>query len=373
MSSQDTSKPSQKAASLAAFIIYRPTESEFRIGGVSLLDRQIITLHRSGCGPITIITPSSIPSPPRAQRLSIPIQIAPSIPTENQACVVVDGDAYFESTDLQRLILGIGPIETKQGKILHALRLDRPQDWPTSFDSIVAAPKQKTRAKNLSSQKEATALGNQLLRNTTSNSDGLVDRFFNRPISRYLTRRLLEINISPNLISMVAIATGLLAALFLAIPRHAFAILGALLFQFSAILDCCDGDVARLHFKESILGKWLDIVGDQIVHIAIFVGIGFGLINATPSLAITLLTASAVIGAILAFATFLWASKRSAKDPRVERFLRTTANRDFSVVVLCLAILGRLEIFAVLVGIGIHAYWISLLLVSLRGSNQAKA
>ena len=346
MSSQDTSTHSQKAASMAAFIIYRPTESEFRIAGVSLLDRQIITLNRCGCTAITIITPSSIPSPPRAQRLSIPIQIAPSIPHENQPCIVVDGDAFFETADIQRLILGKGPFETKDGSILHALRLDRPKDWPTTFDSVSASTKQKNRAKNLKSQKEATALGNQLLRNTSSNSDGLVDRFFNRPISRYITRKLLEINISPNLISIVAIIVGLVAALFLAIPRQAFAILGALLFQFSAILDCCDGDVARLHFKESMLGKWLDIVGDQIVHIAIFVGIGFGLINATPSMAITLLTASAVLGAILAFATFLWATKRSSNDPRVERFLRTTANRDFGVVVLRLASHGRLDIFA---------------------------
>ncbi len=357
---------------MAAFIIYRPIESEFRIAGVSLLDRQIITLHRSGCTAITIITASSIPSPIRAQGLAIPTQIAPSIPQENQACIVVDGDTFFENRDIQHLMSGNGPIETKDGSVLRALRLDRPKDWPTSFESITAGSKHKTRARNIQSQKEATTLGNHLLRSTKSDSDGMVDRFFNRPVSRYITRRLLNLNASPNIISVIAIFVGLIAAILLAIPKHIFAILGALLFQFSAILDCCDGDVARLHFKESMLGKWLDIVGDQIVHIAIFVGIGFGLINASPSMTITLLTASAVVGAILAFATFLWASKRSANDPRVDRFLRTTANRDFSVVVLCLAILGRLDIFAWLVGIGIHAYWISLLLVSLRPSTSAK-
>ena len=357
----------------AAYILYRPKESEFRIAGISLLDRQLITLHRAGLGPITVITPDSVPSPPRAQSLSIPIRIAPHLPTERHPCVVVDGNVFFEQNDLVALGDNVDGIAAADGSRIDALFLDSPSEWAAQSEADGIPSKVKSRARNLNSAAEASEIGSRLLKATTSASDGIVDRFFNRPVSRLITRKLLETNASPNIVSLVAIAIGLVAGLLLAIPRQEFAVFGALLFQFSAVLDCSDGDIARLHFKESLLGKWLDIVGDQIVHIAIFVGIGFGLINASPSLAITLLTISAVAGAILAFATFLWASKRSENDPRINRYLQATANRDFSVVVLILACMGRLDIFAWLVGIGIHFYWISLLLISIKSSNQARA
>ena len=370
---EDMTEKSQKAASTAAFIIYRPVESELRIAGISLLDRQLIALSRAGCQPLTVITAKAVPSPPRTQQLKIPFQIASSLPTETQPCLVLDGNAYIEQSDITHLLSDADSIESKDGSPVAGQRLNSPADWTSETKLGDRTVKSKNRARNLSSPEEAAALGNLLLKSTSSNADGLVDRFFNRPVSRQITKRLLETSTSPNLVSLIAISIGLLAGLILAIPRQEFAVLGALLFQFSAILDCSDGDIARLHFKESLLGKWLDIVGDQVVHIAIFVGIGFGLINASPSLAITLLTMSAVAGAILAFATFIWASNRAQKDARIDRILQVTANRDFSVVVLCLACIGRLDVFAWLVGIGIHIYWIGLLLVSIRANKSAQA
>ncbi len=370
---EDMTEKSQKAARMAAFIIYRPAESELRVAGISLLDRQLIALHRAGCHPLTVITAKSVPSPLRTQQLKIPFQIAASLPSEAQPCLVLDGNAYVEQPDISALLRDSVSIQSKDGSPVAIQKLDSPSHWSPSAESTSQAFKSKYRARNLNSDEESAALSTQLLKGTISSSDGLVDRFFNRPISRQITKRLLETSVSPNLISLGAIFIGLLAGLMLAIPRQEFAVLGAILFQFSAILDCSDGDIARLHFKESLLGKWLDIVGDQVVHIAIFVGIGFGLINASPSFAITLLTMSAVAGAILAFATFLWASNRAQKDPRIDRILQATANRDFSVVVLCLACIGRLDIFAWLVGIGIHIYWIGLLIISIRANKQAQA
>ena len=372
MSAQESSQPSQEPSTRAAFILYHPTESEFRIAGVSLLDRQIISLHRAGFGPITVITPEAMPSPQRSQDLGIRIRIAPHLPNVHEPCVVVDGATYFEKADLIAGANCEGGLLTRDGSRLPLRFLNSPSEWNQDTQPQGTTAKAGPRSKPMNTKAEATELGAQLLKATRSVSDGLVDRFFNRPVSRQITKRLLETNTSPNLVSIVAIFIGILAGCCLAVPRQEFAVIGALLFQFSAILDCTDGDIARLHHKESLLGKWLDIVGDQIVHIAVFVGIGFGLINATPSFAITLLTISAVVGAILAFATFLWASKRTEHDARINRMLQATANRDFSVIVLALACMGRLDIFAWLVGIGIHIYWISLLLISIRSGPQPR-
>ena len=52
--------------------------------------------------------------------------------------------------------------------------------------------------------------------------------------------------------------------------------MGALLFQLSVIIDCCDGEVARLTFSESKFGQELDIWADNVVHMALFAGIACG-------------------------------------------------------------------------------------------------
>lgn len=354
------------AADLPAYVLFRQDEAHLKIAGVTLLDRQLAALHRGGCAPITIVSKDPVQLPARVQAQGIAVQLVAALPSIQQDCLIVDGNAFVEIDDVVALRTQGGDLEDSQGSRVRALRASSPAMWSVRWEKPEEGHRSATACRNLTTQEEATRLGQSLLKVTSSSSDGLVDRVFNRPLSRYLTGRLLETNIPPSLISLLSIGTGLLGALLLAVPRPGFAICGALLFQLSAIIDCTDGDLARLHLKESLFGKWLDIVGDQIVHIAIFVGIGFGLIKTLPSLTIVLLTISAVVGAILAFATFLWVGKRSGGDPRIDKLLQITANRDFSIIVLLLAFIGRLDIFAWLVGIGIHLYWMTLLVISLR-------
>ena len=42
------------------------------------------------------------------------------------------------------------------------------------------------------------------------------------------------------------------------------------------ILDCCDGDIARLKFRFSRAGEWLDSMGDEIVQVTLVAAIGLG-------------------------------------------------------------------------------------------------
>ena len=55
---------------------------------------------------------------------------------------------------------------------------------------------------------------------------------------------------------MVATAVGLLAAVGFGLGTYTAGIVAALLFQLAAIIDCCDGEVARLTFTESAFGAW---------------------------------------------------------------------------------------------------------------------
>ena len=69
---------------------------------------------------------------------------------------------------------------------------------------------------------------------------------------------------------------GVLSGWFFAKGDHASGIIGALVFQLAAMIDCIDGDIARSVFKETPIGKWLDIAADQVAHVAIFGGIAYG-------------------------------------------------------------------------------------------------
>ena len=81
---------------------------------------------------------------------------------------------------------------------------------------------------------------------------------------------------------MVATAVGLLSAVGFGFgDLYGGDRCSALLFQLAAIIDCCDGEVARLAL-ESPFGAWLDIAMDNVVHIAIFAGIACGSTFATP-------------------------------------------------------------------------------------------
>src|SRR4030095_3537142 len=98
---------------------------------------------------------------------------------------------------------------------------------------------------------------------------------------------------SPSQVSIVSTLIGISSGWFFAAGSF---VSGALLLQLSAIIDCVDGDLTRVLYKESRLGKWLDLVGDQFVHVAVFTGIGFGVARNNPASPALALAISAALG-----------------------------------------------------------------------------
>jgi phosphatidylglycerophosphate synthase len=198
--------------------------------------------------------------------------------------------------------------------------------------------------------------------------EGFVDRYFNRKLSRWCTRAFVAIGWSPNAITILATAIGLLAAAGFAIGTYAAGVAAALLFQLAAVIDCSDGEVARLTFTESPFGAWLDIALDNVVHMAIFGGIAVGAYGnaAGTDYAWTPLAlgGAAIAGNALSFALVNRAQSINAgstwKTPLhaawSEFMLRNLASRDFSVVVLLFAVFGELEAFLWLAAIGSVAF-----------------
>ena len=196
--------------------------------------------------------------------------------------------------------------------------------------------------------------------------DGFVDRFVNRKCSGLLTRLFLKLRWTPNAITILSMVVGLLAAGFFIPGSWTFALIGALLFQLSVIIDCCDGEVARLTYSESKFGQELDIWADNVVHIAIFAGIACGAYLQGPweqSNLPLVLGASAMLANVASLLLVNAARQLRARPrelhrltdherTRIEFMLGKVANRDFSVVVLICASLSFLHWFLALAAIG---------------------
>ncbi|MDH5562867.1 MAG: CDP-alcohol phosphatidyltransferase family protein [Nitrospirota bacterium] len=204
--------------------------------------------------------------------------------------------------------------------------------------------------------------------------DGLVDRYVNRKCSGLLTRLFLKLQWSPNTITIISMVVGLLAAGFFVPGSWEYALIGALLFQLSVIIDCCDGEVARLTFSESKFGQELDIWADNVVHIAIFAGMACGAYLQGPWEQTQLplvMGASAVLANIVSL-LLVNVARQVRSRPRdlrlltarerqkIEFMLGNVANRDFSVVVLICAGLGMLHWFLALAAIGSWFFVMSL-------------
>lgn len=216
----------------------------------------------------------------------------------------------------------------------------------------------------------AIAAERKILDNPDNELDGYVDRYFNRVLARPLTRLFLTLGLSPNLVTFLSIGIGLVSALCFAIGGYAAGLAGALLLQVTAVVDCCDGDVARATFSESEFGAHLDIIGDNVVHMAVFGGIAWGLamtgaegLQAWLSLS---LGAAAIFGTAMSV-LLVRRLKRFLEGPvpvdarlaaRSRFLLKNVASRDFTVVVLLFALFDALDWFLLFTAVGVNAFWI---------------
>ena len=203
--------------------------------------------------------------------------------------------------------------------------------------------------------------------------DTRLDRLVHRPVSRHLTRVAVALGLSPNLISLVNLALGLLAVSCLAKATVGTTLLGIVIYFASAVLDHVDGEVARLTYAESKLGEWLDVTVDNVVHSLVAVAMGM----AAEQVAGTGL----VLGVAMAigFALSGLAAKMSGNGAGVPRALTRLGNRN-GFYVLLLAFLALLALapaalpaLLLVAAVGAHAYWIGHLALHLRHQSGRSA
>jgi phosphatidylglycerophosphate synthase len=92
--------------------------------------------------------------------------------------------------------------------------------------------------------------------------DGPGDRYVGRAFSLRISRVLTRFPITPNQVTLVGIVLGFVAVALAAAGHIRLA--GAVLVA-QLILDSVDGELARLLFRSSKLGQWLDNVSDDLI------------------------------------------------------------------------------------------------------------
>ena len=226
----------------------------------------------------------------------------------------------------------------------------------------------------------------RLLKGLIKGSDGFMSRYFARPISISLSRRLAPHGVTPNQMTIVSGLIGLAAAPFFLSATPAIQVIGGLLFVAHSVLDGCDGELARLTFRESRLGGLLDFFSDNLVHVAIFACMAVGWSLAEGASWPLILGASAVLGTAGSAGAVYWLTlrKKTAAGPvytsvsdgpadRLTKVLDALSRRDFVYLVLVLSVFGKANWFLALTAVGAPVFLVLVVWTANRDAQRRRA
>ena len=203
----------------------------------------------------------------------------------------------------------------------------------------------------------------RLWRELGSAIDSRLDSALHRRLSKPVTRAALALGIGPNPITIASGVAGLVAAAAFADGAVGSVIAGLVIYLAAVVLDHADGEVARLTLRESILGEWLDIATDTVVHSALVLALGLAAVHVTGEglgagvAAAFGVVASAVVGKRWPPVTAPSASARGMLD--------ALTSRDGFYAMLVLFIVLRilapplLPTLMAVVAVATHAYWLT--------------
>jgi phosphatidylglycerophosphate synthase len=108
-------------------------------------------------------------------------------------------------------------------------------------------------------------------------AEEVFDLLFYRPMAFVFVKAISRLPMTPNQVTVLSLMAGLLAAWHFSLGIHSSLVWAAAWFFAANILDCADGQLARLQNSGTLLGRVVDGLVDYISSIAIFLGIGIGL------------------------------------------------------------------------------------------------
>lgn len=184
----------------------------------------------------------------------------------------------------------------------------------------------------------------------------------NRRLCRPAVRRLSHTRVSPNAITFAALLIALLAEFCFAMGLWAFDVAGGVLFFICGLFEEIDGMLARLKFKESAFGSWLETCVDYATYLMLFAGMTIGAYRRGGE-AYVWLGAALIFGCVLSFLV-ISRHRRIAAPPGAPHFL--TRKGLLVPYVLLFAVLGATPLFLLLAATGANITWIVTLYFNYR-------
>ena len=281
-----------------------------KVAGVPIIVRGIMTLMQAGISRCTLLIAEAqrekiqhFLSRYEDQRLpeieiisyAEPYRVSPETVAEASAamaerCILIDANLLFEK-ELIAAITSVKPapgdfVLCKDGELpIPAMEIPR-DAWdelgsftaqqPRSIESCLKKlfegkpPRiaQKPASSNtfLVRRRRDRAVAEKFLTEAIRHSTGgPVAKYINKRISLPISVVLSKLWVSPNAITAFNIVIGVFSGVFAADGhRYDVILLGAALFQIASIVDGCDGEVAKLTFRASKFGQYIDSLSDNL-------------------------------------------------------------------------------------------------------------
>ncbi len=215
---------------------------------------------------------------------------------------------------------------------------------------------------DVDNEKDLKLAEDYLFNSLTSKTDSWLTRKINRKISISITRRLVNLPVNPNQITLFNFSLGIIASIVLSKGSYFALILGTFLFLLSSILDGCDGELARITFRQTRLGAWLDVTTDNIVHWFLFTALTVTSVKTHGIFPYAFLGISLLLSSFISFVLTwfmgekgLLFSESTLSDVTYQKRAKIVdkmANRDFAYLLFALALVNHTEWFLFLGGLG---------------------
>jgi phosphatidylglycerophosphate synthase len=182
-------------------------------------------------------------------------------------------------------------------------------------------------------------------------------------------------------VTVIGVLIGIAGGLLVGSPSAAGVLAGIGALLASGVLDCSDGEIARIKFAESRLGHLLDVTGDTLVHVALLAGIARQLarIGTWPGAATLGLLGLGIAGA---FAAITWSELTEERRHRVpdawenrllDGILSPMTTRDWYVFPIAFAVAGRLDVLVSAAAWGAQVFWVTVAALVWRVSRRVPA
>jgi uncharacterized protein (TIRG00374 family) len=172
--------------------------------------------------------------------------------------------------------------------------------WLTSNRSVEREPVAEDKWQRILTPQDRILAEQKLDRWLVKPTDGIFART-NRRISIPISRQLIKLPITPNMVSLFTLGVSFMSGLFFAFGGYQNMLAGAVLSLFASILDGCDGEVARLKLQESDFGCWLETICDYLYYLFIFAGMTIGLVRSSGTRSYLVWGGLLLFGAVMSF------------------------------------------------------------------------